>query len=91
MTDNARAAASITPALETSVERWAMPEGAVAAIHLAPDGPDARWDTPVTAKYSGLHDIEMILREQYDGLVIVDAVSPRTISIDLISSAGSLW
>jgi erythromycin esterase len=44
----------------------------------APHRPDTAWmDEPITARYNGTTALSMILRDQYDGILFLEEVTPR--------------
>lgn len=77
MTRNNREVMTVGPVRPGSLEARLPPAGSPAALFIAPEGrTDTLWDEPTTAKYWGAADLPMILREQYDAVILVRSVTP---------------
>jgi erythromycin esterase len=79
--DNAGESYGIPPAEPGSVEAL-LHEAGVPALFIdlsrAPRTPGTAWmDERITARYNGTIPLSMVLRDQYDGILLVDSVTPR--------------
>ena len=76
LVNNARKPFLITDVLKGSIETWQTKPGTVATLFIARQEHYPNWDEPVTGKYNGQQDVEMIARDQYDAIIVLDEVSP---------------
>jgi erythromycin esterase len=72
---------TIEPAGPGSLEALLRGTGLDAAfvdLSRAPKGPDTAWmDEPITARYDATTPLSMVLRDQYDGILFLEEVTPR--------------
>jgi erythromycin esterase len=79
--DNGGEIYEIAPAEAGSLEALLHQAGARALfidLSRAPRTRATAWmDGPLTARYNGTTPLAMVLRRQYDGILLVDSVTPR--------------
>ena len=79
--DNGGEVYAIEPAAPGSLEALLHGVGGDALfvdLSQAPETPETAWmDAPITARYNGTTALSMILRDQYDGILFLEHVTPR--------------